>query len=368
MRRGEGVTERLRSDAAGIARAAELLRAGGLVAMPTETVYGLAARALDPIAVAKIFAAKQRPRFDPLIVHVAERKDLQELLAPRALADPRLSLLADALWPGPLTIVAPANAHVPSIVRAGLTTVGVRIPDHPVALQLIRETGEPLAAPSANRFGRLSPTRAEHVLADLDGAIDAIVDDGSTRVGVESTVIALTPDEPAMILRPGGTPVERLRELLAPFGGVQIATAIQSGQAPLPAPGMTAAHYAPRTPVRLTAAPGGATAQEPAFGGLARCALLAIDSDDLSRLQSAAKEHGVAVIAAQSLSDARDPVAAAAALFDRLHDLDAALHASGANGAASAIVASPYPEAGLGLAIADRLRRAAAANAERGAR
>lgn len=344
-------TERLEADAAGVARAAEIIRAGGTVAMPTETVYGLGANALDPIAVANIFAAKERPNFDPLIVHVADRADLSRLLTADALADPRLALLAEALWPGPLTIVAAASDLVPPIVRAGLSTVGVRIPDHPIALAIIRAAATPIAAPSANRFGRLSPTRAEHVIADLDGRIDAIVDAGPTQVGVESTVIALQPGRPATLLRPGGIALEQLRTLLAPFGGIDVVAAGELGAAPLPAPGMTASHYAPRAAIRIAQG-------QHSFAGLARCALLGSDRTELSKLEAGAREAGVRVVTALPLSESLDPIAAAAALFEVLHRLDAALEGSDQ---ASAIVASPYPDAGLGLAIADRLRRAAAA-------
>lgn len=329
--------------------------------MPTETVYGLGANAFDPIAVAKVFAAKERPTFDPLIVHIADRADLSRIFAPETLKDRRLDLLADALWPGPLTIVAAASDLVPPLVRAGLATVGVRIPDHPTALALIRAAATPIAAPSANRFGRLSPTRAEHVAADLEGRIDAIIDAGVSKVGVESTVIALEPGAPARLLRPGGVPLERLRELLAPFGGVDVAATVERGDAPLPAPGMSASHYAPRAAMRI------ASEQRP-FAGLDRCALLGTDRADLSKLEAAAKEAGVQIVAALPLSEHFDPIAAAATLFDALHRLDDALAVGGRSDvdARSAIVASPYPVAGLGLAIADRLRRAAATTGTRG--
>ena len=364
-------TERLAANEGGIARAAAIIRSGGLVAMPTETVYGLGANALDPIAVAKVFAAKERPSFDPLIVHVADRSALDNLLTARALGDPRIAVLADALWPGPLTIVAEASPTIPSLVRSGLPTVAVRIPDHPVALALIRGAGLPIAAPSANRFGHLSPTRAEHVLADLDGRIDAVIDAGATRVGVESTVVALDLHRPAMLLRPGGIDREQLQSLLAPHGGIGAAVAVPHDASPLPAPGMTAAHYAPRAPIRLSrpsteGSPSGegSTPSDDPFAGLERCALLGLDRADLGRLAAAADRARVAVVAALPLSEVRDPVAAAAALFDLLHRLDAAL-AGVANGA---IVATLYPPAGLGLAIADRLERAAAASTNGGAR
>jgi L-threonylcarbamoyladenylate synthase len=353
------MTERLSASGLGIARAAEIVRGGGLVAMPTETVYGLGANALDPIAVAKIFAAKERPTFDPLIVHVADRAALNVLLTEEALADPRIAALADTLWPGPLTIVAAASAAIPALVRSGLATVGVRIPDHPVALALIRAAGVPIAAPSANRFGRLSPTRAEHVLADLDGRIDAVIDAGATRVGVESTVVSLASGGPATLLRPGGVSLEQLQSILAPLGGIQVAAAVQAGSMPLPAPGMTAAHYAPRAPIRLSNHSTGAAAPSAdPFAGLEHCALLGIDRADLDRLEAEARRANVPVVVALPLSEVRDPVAAAAALFDLLHRLDEAL----AHVASGGIVATLYPPSGLGLAIADRLRRAAAAS------
>jgi L-threonylcarbamoyladenylate synthase len=204
--------------AAAVPRAAALLREGKLVAFPTETVYGLGANATDPIAVARIFAAKGRPTFDPLIVHIADRSELPRVLSTSALSDPRVSALADAFWPGPLTIVAPASTAIPELVRAGLPSVGVRLPAHETARALIRAAGIPIAAPSANLFGQLSPTSAAHVAEQLSGRIDAIVVAEPSRIGVESTVVSLLPGEPARLLRPGGVPRELVERALAPFG------------------------------------------------------------------------------------------------------------------------------------------------------
>ena len=349
-------TEQLRARTAtsateSLPRAAALLRAGGLVAFPTETVYGLGANALDPIAIARIFEAKGRPTFDPLIVHIADRADLSLVLSPTALDDPRVTLLADALWPGPLTIVAPAATRIPGLVRSGLPTVGVRLPDHELARALIRAAGSPIAAPSANLFGQLSPTTAEHVLEQLDGRIDAVLLGGATRVGVESSVVSLVPSEPARLLRPGGVSRETIAGLLAPFGPLLDAPlgATSSSDAPAAAPGMSASHYAPRAPLRII----GANASD--LAGLTHVALLAPDAETLHLLRTAAV--GIEIVTEAALSESLDPVAAAANLFDALHQLDAALR--GVPPGRAAILTTPYPEPGLGLAIADRLRRAA---------
>lgn len=341
-------------------RAAQLLRGGGTVAFPTETVYGLGANAFDPGAVARVFASKGRPTFDPLIVHIADRADLPRLLSAAALADPRVALLADACWPGPLTIVAEAAEGVPGLVRSGLPTVAVRLPRLGIARDLIREAGVPIAAPSANRFGRLSPTRAEHVLEQLDGRIDAILAGDASEVGVESTVVALVRGETARLLRPGGVPLERLEELLAPHGGIEVAGSVLDERTALPGPGMTAAHYAPRAAVRL-ATPEDLAAACAAPPRLARIALLAPDAVTLARLQSAAAAANLQPVAALALSRAHDERVAAGTLFDALHRLDAALGGD----PSAAIVAAPYPAIGLGRAIADRLQRAAAAGTDR---
>jgi L-threonylcarbamoyladenylate synthase len=336
--------------AAAVPRAAALLREGKLVAFPTETVYGLGANATDPIAVARIFAAKGRPTFDPLIVHIADRSELPRVLSTSALSDPRVSALADAFWPGPLTIVAPASTAIPELVRAGLPSVGVRLPAHETARALIRAAGIPIAAPSANLFGQLSPTSAAHVAEQLSGRIDAIVVAEPSRVGVESTVVSLLPGEPARLLRPGGVPRELVERALAPFGPLLGPAAPGPSDAALPAPGMTASHYAPRARVRII------DPASPDLRNLSRVALLAPDDATLARLDQLAA--GITVVARAALSERLDPVHAASQLFELLHQLDEALRVDG--DAQDTILTTPYPEPGLGAAIADRLRRASA--------
>ena len=246
---GSGVeTERLRAfDAAlgrrGVARAAEILRVGGTVAFPTETVYGLGANALDETAVAKIFVAKQRPGWDPLIVHV----DGREMMGRVAVVSPEVAegveALIAAFWPGPLTLLLPRTAAVPDAVTAGRALVGVRMPAHPVARELIDLAGVPIAAPSANRFGHTSPTTAAHVLADLDGRIDAVLDGGATSVGVESTVLDVAQ---MLIYRPGAVTAE----MMARVTGLEVRTAVAAASVDavegLASPGMGMRHYAPR--------------------------------------------------------------------------------------------------------------------------
>jgi L-threonylcarbamoyladenylate synthase len=306
-----------------LARAAAAIRAGDLVGMPTETVYGLAGDARDPAAVLKIFTAKGRPRFDPLIVHVADAEQAWTVAEP----SDRARRLAAACWPGPLTLVLPRRPGIPDLVTSGLDTVAVRCPDHPLALALIRAAG-PLAAPSANPFGRISPTTAAHVREQLGAAVAVVLDGGPCRVGIESTV--LRPDPLPVILRPGGLPRERLAEIL----GETVALADLSARAqalPPQAPGMLASHYAPRTPMTLRDGPWPA---DPAIG------LLAFRGDDLPPGARA-----------EILSRTGDLHEAAQHLFAALRRLDA----SGAR----AIVAEAVPDTGLGEGINDRLRRAA---------
>ena len=228
-----------------IAQAADILRRGGLVAMPTETVYGLAANALDAAAVERIFVAKQRPKWDPLIVHIAST-DMLGLVA--AEVPRRVQALTSKFWPGPLTLLLPRSKKIPPIVTAGRTHVAVRMPAHPVARALIRAAGLPLAAPSANLFGHTSPTNAEHVLRDLDGRIDAVLDAGETQVGVESTVLDALRDPP-LLLRPGGITREQLEAVLGP---IEIYSA-PDNQPPeaLASPGLAAKHYAPNAKLVL---------------------------------------------------------------------------------------------------------------------
>jgi L-threonylcarbamoyladenylate synthase len=317
------------ADAAAIARAAALLRSGGLVAFPTETVYGLGADALDARAVARIFEAKGRPSFDPLIVHVANEAMLSRVCRR---PPPLARTLIDRFWPGPLTLVLEKSDDVPGIVSAGLPTVGVRSPAHPVARALIEAAGVPVAAPSANRFGALSPTRAEHVAAQLGDRVDLILDGGPTEHGVESTIVLVANCAPAL-LRHGAIPVESLEPLTGPLRDLT-AGAPEREREPL-APGQLASHYAPRTPLRIVdphSVPRGARAD---------AALLT--------LREPLDGDGYAVV--RSLAPDGDLRRAAAELFAALHDLDAL--------GVARIDVEPMPERGLGRAIADRLRRAA---------
>ena len=310
--------ETLAPDPAGLSRAAELLRAGRLVAFPTETVYGLGARADDGDAVAAIYAAKGRPAFNPLILHVADLAMAEEL----AVFSPTALDLAQAFWPGALTLVLPLRegAPVASLATAGLPSVALRLPDHPVAARLLRETGLPIAAPSANPSGRISPTTAAHVLTGLGHRIAAVVDGGPCPVGVESTILSLTGPEPRL-LRAGGLPAETLEAAL----GQPLATATDAANAPT-APGQLASHYAPRGTLRLNA------------------------TDPLP--DETWLGFGPSPGAALSLSESGDLTEAAARLFDCLHRLDAM--------GADRIAVAPIPDHGLGRAINDRLSRAAA--------
>ena len=318
-----------------IARAAAILRDGGLVAFPTETVYGLGANALDERAVARVFEAKARPRFDPLIVHIA---DLQWLGRLTADFPPLARKLADKFWPGPLTLVLPKTPAVPDLVTAGGPTVAIRVPDHPVALRLLRAVDLPIAAPSANPFGRISPTCAEHVREQLGSQIDLILDGGPCRVGVESTVLQLTPQGP-LLLRPGGTTLEEIEELI---GTVQL-PGTSSTHVPvtgLVSPGTLAQHYAPRTALVLRTSEH-ASDCDGDFGSSGRIGLLSFRGDEqVSRFAKI-----------EVLSRTGDLREAAANLFAALRRLDAA--------GLDLIIAETFPEAGLGRALNDRLRRAA---------
>lgn len=312
---------------ADLVAAVAALRAGRLVGMPTETVYGLAANALDPAAVLRVFSAKGRPTFDPLIVHVADAAQAWTVATP----SPRARLLAERLWPGPLTLVLPRTAIVPDVVTSGLDTVGVRCPDHPLALALIRAAGVPLAAPSANLFGRISPTTAAHVREQLGDAVEVVLDGGPCGVGIESTV--LLPDPTPVILRPGGVTRERLEEIL----GEPVAVADRAARAaslPQQAPGMLPSHYAPVKPLRLRAA-GEPWPRDPAIG------VLAFTGRDVP----GTLQH------VEVLSVRGDLVEAAAGLFAALRRLDAS--------PVTSLVAELVPDHGLGLGINDRLRRAA---------
>lgn len=326
----------LRPTTAALRRAAAALRRGEPVAFPTETVYGLGANALDPVAVAGVFEIKERPAFDPLIVHVATPDALHELAVEGDAADPRVAALQAAHWPGPLTLVLRKRAIVPGIVTAGLDTVAVRMPDHPVALALIRAAGVPIAAPSANRFGRVSPTRAEHVARQLGGRVGLILDGGPCRIGVESTVLLLAAGR-AALLRPGGLPLEAIEAVIGP---VEVP---QDDAARSLSPGRARSHYAPHALVVL-AAP-----QEPVRARrVERLGLLAANE----RGRATAVRLGGPYAAVEVLAPDGDPIVAAATLFDALHRLDDA--------GVDRIVAQPVTETGLGRAVMDRLRRAAA--------
>ncbi len=231
-------------------RAAAILRAGGLVALPTETVYGLGANALDRAAVERIFAAKSRPAWDPIIVHIASEAMLEDVVEAVPAAARRLMV---HFWPGPLTLLLRRRPAVPDVVTAGRPLVGVRVPSHPVALELIRRAGIPVAAPSANRFGHISPTTAQHVLDDLDGRIDAVVDAGPSQRGVESTVL----DPSAMVIyRPGAVTAEQIREVAGPVEMYRSTEALRETPAEaLPSPGVGIRHYAPRARLVLVDAP-----------------------------------------------------------------------------------------------------------------
>lgn len=318
------------ADAAGLAEAVRLLKAGSVVGMPTETVYGLAADAFNPKACARIFEVKARPSFDPLIAHLASAEWL-----PRVAAEipPAARALAAAFWPGPLTLVLPRRPEVPGIVTAGLDTVAVRVPAHPVALALLALAGTPLAAPSANRFGALSPTRAQHVVLGLGDLVELVLDGGPCRVGVESTIVDLSGPS-ATLLRPGGLPREDIEKVLG------LALADGPGVLERPnAPGQLAAHYAPATPLRLLNRPPAADTGDRDRGLLA--------------FQGAPERHHYGHV--EILSVRGDLIEAAARLFECLHRLDGLRLES--------IDAERVPAMGLGVAINDRLSRAASGHA-----
>ncbi len=311
------------ADDAALDEAARILRAGGLVAFPTETVYGLGADATVDRAVAAIFEAKGRPRFNPLIVHLPEAAAAGGLVV----LDDRARALARGFWPGPLTMVLPRAAGCPIslLASAGLDSLALRVPGHPLAEALLRRTGRPLAAPSANRAGALSPTSARHVAASLGDRVPLILDGGPCPLGLESTVVDLTGRRP-VLLRPGAVTREALEASLGPVEGPGSAEAIKS-------PGQLSSHYAPGLPLRLAASEAGP-----------REALLAFGPD---------VPRGAALTL--NLSPSGDLTEAAANLFAQLHALD--------RPGLEAIAVMPIPETGLGAAINDRLKRAAAPRA-----
>jgi len=339
-----------RPDRAAIRRAADRLRDGGLVAFPTETVYGLGVHALDREAVRRLFAAKGRPASDPVIVHVAAREDLEPLV--RGVPD-AVSALAARFWPGPLTIVLPRSAGVPDEVTAGRDTVAVRVPAHPVAQALLVEAGVPVAAPSANLFSRPSPTQAAHVIVDLDGRIDMVVDGGPTLVGLESTVLDLT-GAVARVLRPGAVTVEMLRAILPRVETSGPEAAAEDQAAGMASPGLLPRHYAPRTPLLLY---GGGDAALPALLRDARevlatgrtIGLLALEED---RKMLGALDAPPSRMHVVTLGSVGNLEGVATRLYAALRELDAA--------GLDLILARELPvTSGLGLAINDRLGRAA---------
>jgi L-threonylcarbamoyladenylate synthase len=329
-------------------RAAALLRAGGLVAFPTETVYGLGANALDAAAVARIFAAKQRPAWDPVIVHIAAPPMLERLVSE---VSGTAALLMKAFWPGPLTLLLPRSAEVPDAVTAGRPLVGVRMPAHPAALKLIGRAQVPVAAPSANRFGHVSPTTAAHVLEDLDGRIDAVLDAGPALHGVESTVLDIS-ESPMRIYRPGAITAEQIRAVAGAVEFyIETGPALETPREALPAPGVGLRHYAPRARLVLVDAPAEELGSK--LGEAARtlhCARVGVLLPEGFEPRFEAPER---------LRDAmvfrwgrwNAPETMAESLYAGLRWLDAQ--------GCDAILCPLPPAEGIGVAIRDRLRKAA---------
>lgn len=335
------------SSRAAIHRAAEILRAGGTVAFPTETVYGLGANALDAAAVARIFAAKQRPAWDPLIVHLADRSMLPSITA--SIPEDAARLM-DAFWPGPLTLLLPRNASVPDAITGGRPLVGVRVPRHPVAQALLRAAGIPVAAPSANSFGRISPTLAAHVAEDLNGRIDAILDSGETTHGLESTVMNPC-SEPCVVYRPGVVTLEQIR-VVCPTAELFKETSLRGDAKPesLPSPGLGLRHYAPRA--RLILVDGSGRDQSERFAADTRRALQSGGRLGLMLPESFEYEQ---VDGADALvyrwATWTNGEELAHRLFAGLRWLDAA---------GATVIVCPLPEdRGIGVAIRDRLKKAA---------
>ena len=341
-----------RPDAAAIARAAECLRRGGLVAFPTETVYGLGVHALDSAAVRRLFDAKGRPANDPLIVHVDSIDRIHDLV--RRVPEAAVALAA-RFWPGPLTLVLPRSSRVPDEVTAGLNTVAVRVPAHPVARALLTAAGVPVAAPSANLFSRPSPTRASHVLDDLNGRIDLILDGGPTDVGVESTVLDLSSEVPT-ILRPGAISREMLQEILP---RVERRSSAERALGAMPSPGMLERHYSPRAPLTLyEGAAREAVAQligdaRAAIAAGARVGIMAADEDREALAGLVTELAGLDTrLTIAYLGSEGDLSTVASRLYAVVRELDST--------GVDRILARGFPgEDGLATAIQDRLRRAA---------
>ncbi len=316
------------SDAESIRRAGRTIKTGGLVAFPTETVYGLGCDAMNAEAAAKVFEAKQRPQFDPLIVHIADHKQLEMVIGSLPSLGQRL---IDAFWPGPLTLVLPKQPAIPDLITAGLSTVAVRMPNHPVAQTLIREAGTPIAAPSANLFGYVSPTTAQHVAAGLGNRVDLILDGGPCPVGVESTIVSLAGPQPEL-LRPGSITIEQLSSIIG-----SIRQSLSINHKPI-APGQLSRHYATQTQLTILASAGA----RPILKDGARAGLL---------IHSHARDTDDRFAAVEILSSTGDLREAARHLFAALRRLDSL--------GLDRIYAEPCEEEGLGVAIMDRLRRCA---------
>ncbi|HWV45077.1 MAG TPA: L-threonylcarbamoyladenylate synthase [Nitrospira sp.] len=317
------------ADPESIRSAGRIIKTGGIVAFPTETVYGLGCDAMNADAAAKVFEAKQRPQFDPLIVHIADPKQLDVVIGSLPVLGQRLM---DAFWPGPLTLVLPKQRAIPDLVTAGLSTVAVRMPNHPVAQAFIREAGTPIAAPSANPFGYVSPTTAQHVVDGLGSKADLILDGGACPVGVESTIVSLAGLQPE-ILRPGSITIEQLSAVI---GSIRRSSPVN--QTPI-APGQLARHYATRTPLTILASVGA----RPVVKDGEHAGLL---------IHSQASDADDRFAAVEVLSATGDLREAARHLFAALRRLDTL--------GLDRIYAEPCKEEGLGLAIMDRLRRCAA--------
>jgi L-threonylcarbamoyladenylate synthase len=324
--------EVLKPEDANLRRAGALIAAGGLVALPTETVYGLGADAFNARAVARVFEAKARPSFDPLIVHIASIEQVDSVARD---IGPKARALMEALWPGPLTLVLPKRPELPDLVTSDLETVAVRLPAHPVARAIIAYSGTAVAAPSANPFGYISPTTARHVERMLGSRVDLIVDGGPCRVGVESTVLDMTVDPPSL-LRPGGMALALIEAVTGPVSRPEASTADRPA-----GPGMLDSHYAPRTPLRLMTRQDFAAARRVP----GRVAALLLEPASLDP-----KDGNPDFAATRFLSASGDLVEAAASLFALMHELDAL--------GFDEIWAERVPETGLGPAINDRLYKA----------
>lgn len=310
---------RLVTPPGGVEEVVRILRAGEVVGLPTETVYGLGADALNPLACARIFEAKERPFFDPLIVHVPDPEWMDRLARPVALA----RRLVEAFWPGPLTLVLPRREVVPDLVTSGQETVALRMSAHPVFQTVAREFGRPIAAPSANRFGRISPTTADHVVAELEGRIPLVLDGGPCPFGIESTIVLLS-DQNLSILRHGPVTAGQLADFAE----------VKAPDPTVAAPGNLKSHYAPRTPLEILETPG-------------------LMPESLKHTGLLAWSHsGAGFAAVEHLSRSGDLCEAAANLYGAMRRLD--------EGGLQKILAEPVPETGLGVAIMERLRKAAA--------